>query len=100
LLTGLIDYAGLFPPAKLSLDQAIRNYAAYRQCPERWMLGKFVIPPRDYRSWRPSTSCFKTTRRFAFPRGTWRQNADEFLQGLAGDSGVAAFTIGTPTMSG
>jgi hypothetical protein len=25
LLTGIVDYAGLFPPAKLPLDQAIRN---------------------------------------------------------------------------
>jgi hypothetical protein len=44
LLSGIIDYAGLFPPAKLPLDQAIRNYARYRQEPERWMLGRFVCP--------------------------------------------------------
>lgn len=44
LLTGLIDYAGLFPPAKLTLDQAIRNYARYRQETEGWMLGRFIIP--------------------------------------------------------
>ena len=30
LLTGIVDYAGLFPPAQLSLDEAIRNYARYR----------------------------------------------------------------------
>jgi hypothetical protein len=39
-----IDYAGLFPPAKLPLDAAIRNYANYRQSPDAWMLGRFVIP--------------------------------------------------------
>lgn len=44
LLTGIIDYAGLFPPARLPLDQAIRNYARYRQEPDRWMLGRFVCP--------------------------------------------------------
>ncbi|HTU18273.1 MAG TPA: hypothetical protein VMG10_09470 [Gemmataceae bacterium] len=44
LLTGLIDYAGLFPPARLPLDQAIRNYARYRQEDDAWMLGRFVIP--------------------------------------------------------
>jgi hypothetical protein len=43
-LAGIIDYAGLFPPAKLPLDQAIRNYARYRQEPESWMLGRFVCP--------------------------------------------------------
>lgn len=46
LLTGLIDYAGLFPPAGLPLDQAIRNYARYQQEPESWMLGSFVCPAK------------------------------------------------------
>ncbi len=44
LLTGLIDYAGLFPPAKLPLDQAIQNYARYRLDADAWMLGRFVCP--------------------------------------------------------
>ncbi len=44
LLTGILDYAGLFPPAKLPLEQAIRNYARFRNEPEAWMLGRFVCP--------------------------------------------------------
>lgn len=44
LLEGIIDYAGLFPPAKLPLDEAIRNYARYRAEPEAWMLGRFICP--------------------------------------------------------
>jgi hypothetical protein len=44
LLSGIIDYAGLFPPAQLPLEQAIRNYARYRTGPESWMLGRFVCP--------------------------------------------------------
>jgi hypothetical protein len=44
LLSGVIDYAGLFPPANLPLDEAIRSYARYRQEPDAWMLGRFVIP--------------------------------------------------------
>ena len=39
LLTGVVDYAGLFPPARLPLDEAIRNYARYRQGSDAWMLG-------------------------------------------------------------
>jgi len=31
LLAGLIDYAGLFPPAALSMEEAVRNYARYRE---------------------------------------------------------------------
>ncbi len=44
LLAGILDYAGLFPPAKLPLDQAIRQYASYQVDPDSWMLGRFVCP--------------------------------------------------------
>src|SRR5207244_8426599 len=44
LLTGLIDYAGLFPPASLSMEQALANYARYREGEHAWMLGRFVVP--------------------------------------------------------
>jgi hypothetical protein len=44
LLAGLIDYAGLFPPAQLPLEETIANYARYRQEPEAWMLGRFICP--------------------------------------------------------
>jgi len=44
LLTNLIDYAGLFPPASLDLPTAIQNYTAYRQGEHAWMLGRFVVP--------------------------------------------------------
>lgn len=44
LMSGVIDYAGLFPPARLPLEPAIRNYAAYRAGADAFMLGRFVIP--------------------------------------------------------
>src|SRR5262249_34701273 len=44
LLAGAIDYAGLFPPAQLPLEEAFANYLEYRRSPESWMLGRFVIP--------------------------------------------------------
>jgi hypothetical protein len=44
LFTGLIDYAGLFPPAALSMADAVRNYDAYRQGEHAWMLGRFIAP--------------------------------------------------------
>ncbi len=43
-LAGIVDYAGLFPPARLPLDRAIANYADYRAGRDAWMLGRFVIP--------------------------------------------------------
>ena len=44
LLAGLIDYAGLFPPAQLPLGEALANYARYRRDPEGWILGRFLCP--------------------------------------------------------
>lgn len=44
LLEGIVDYAGLFPPAALDMSAAVRNYAAYLAEPETWMLGRFVVP--------------------------------------------------------
>lgn len=44
LLQGLIDYAGLFPPAALDMGAAVRNYAAYHAGPDAWALGRFVVP--------------------------------------------------------
>jgi hypothetical protein len=44
LLSGLVDYAGLFPPAALGLADAAAQYARHRREPEVWMLGRFVVP--------------------------------------------------------
>ena len=44
LLHGIIDYAGLFPPAGLDMDAAVAEYAAHHAGPHRWMLGRFVVP--------------------------------------------------------
>jgi hypothetical protein len=43
-LTGIIDYAGLFPPARLRIDDAVREYARYRQSDDRELLGRFILP--------------------------------------------------------
>jgi len=44
LLSGLVDYAGLFPPAGLGMKEAVAEYARHRREPEAWMLGRFVVP--------------------------------------------------------
>lgn len=42
LLEGIVDYAGLFPPASVSMGTATRNFAHYRASGSGWMLGRFV----------------------------------------------------------
>ena len=44
LLEGLVDYAGLFPPARLDMAPAVRQYAEHLHSDTAWMLGRFVVP--------------------------------------------------------
>jgi hypothetical protein len=44
LLAGLVDYAGLFPPAALPMADAVAQYAAESVARDAWMLGRFVCP--------------------------------------------------------
>lgn len=44
LLRGLVDYAGFFPPAGLSVAQAVENYGLYQDSDVYWVLGHLVLP--------------------------------------------------------
>lgn len=44
LLTRLIDYAGLFPPAALPWPRVAANYRRYRNSAENWILNRLVLP--------------------------------------------------------
>ncbi|MGP8270607.1 MAG: hypothetical protein ACLQLH_11110 [Terracidiphilus sp.] len=43
LLAGLIDYAGLYPPAGLDMDSALRNYLSYARGKHAHALGRFLV---------------------------------------------------------
>ena len=44
LLAGLVDYAGLFPPASEEMRAALENFTAYREGEDRTALGRFIVP--------------------------------------------------------
>jgi hypothetical protein len=44
LLAGAVDYAGLFPPASLSLRDTVARYGTYGHGPHSWALGRLVLP--------------------------------------------------------
>ena len=44
LLDGIIDYAGLFPPAQLPMDEAFARFVEHRSSNAGWMLARFVCP--------------------------------------------------------
>lgn len=44
MLSELIDYAGLFPPAKLDMAVTVANYANYLAGKDAWALGRLIVP--------------------------------------------------------
>lgn len=44
LLSNLIDYAGLYPPAGLPLDEVLAHYRSYRASEDHWILNRLVLP--------------------------------------------------------
>jgi hypothetical protein len=54
LLDGIVDYAGLFPPAALDMDRAVAEYAEARTGQSAWMLGRFVLPAERLETFRQS----------------------------------------------
>ena len=53
LLSNLVDYAGLYPPAGLPLDEVLARYRRYRASEERWMLNRLVLPASRLADVRP-----------------------------------------------
>jgi hypothetical protein len=85
-LHDIVDYAGYFPPADLSLAEAIRNYAEYRAEPEAWMLSRFVVPVALLPDLTPHQSLFKRGEPFMFSvLGTGGDTPDAFLDAFRTD---------------
>lgn len=86
-MAGLIDYAGIFPPANLPLSDAIANYAAYLRHPDRWMLSRFILPAaRLAHLTAADLASFDADHPLALSLlGRGGGSADEFLHGLRAD---------------
>ncbi|TWT45207.1 hypothetical protein RAS1_16290 [Phycisphaerae bacterium RAS1] len=87
LLHEVIDYAGLFPPASLDLDPAIRNYARYRGERDAWMLSRFICPAAKLallERYRDELFSQKPPLRFSV-LGRGGESASGFLENLSGD---------------
>jgi hypothetical protein len=48
-MESLVDFAGLFPPASLSMSEAVAAYDYYRRGPDAFALGLFVVPAERLR---------------------------------------------------
>jgi len=82
LLAHVIDYAGLFPPAKLPLDVSIRQFARYRTDAAAWMLGRLSSRQRGWANWSSSSRYSPRDRRSRFGAGTRRRFRRGFPRGI------------------
>jgi len=82
LLSRSIDYAGLFPPAPLPLDEALRNYSQYLHCDETWMLNTFVLPIAEFDAAATKLSDLESWRISAL--GPKTQDVDAFEHTVKG----------------
>ena len=44
MLEGIIDYAGLYPPASLDMQSVVQNWSEFLQSDDNWMLARLIIP--------------------------------------------------------
>src|SRR6185503_4487007 len=95
LMTGLIDYAGLFPPAKLGMQASAESFARARMGEHEWVLGRFICPVSRLREFSqaaavmmPGTYATSGYREHADVQEPWRVSAI-----IDGDLGADLQTI-------
>lgn len=84
LLHDIVDYAGLFPPASLSMDAAVAAYAAERRGRDAWMLGRFVVPVSRLAEFEAAAAAHRGD-------GRWRLSALVGADVAADFAGIATF---------
>ena len=84
LLSEIVDYAGLFPPAQLPLEKAVREYAAHLGEEKAWMLGRFIIPAQRLEELEPHLVLFSEPVRI-IALGKGGRSEDEYLKNLNQD---------------
>jgi hypothetical protein len=85
----LIDYAGLFPPARLDMKQVVENYDRYRHGEHAWMLGRLICPAARMDEFG---DCFQHVK-FGAADTPWRisalgkggQNAEDLFSAVGSD---------------
>ena len=102
LLAHAIDYAGLFPPANLELEAALRNYAEYLRSADTWMLGPFILPVAEFDAAARGLAQFDTEHPLRISAlGPRAENAAAFREALSAalDSMAAFRAVGGTAIS-
>ena len=92
LLSHLIDYAGLFPPASLPLPEAYKKYVKYIKESDEWILSKFICPAKQLSALSELIKNDSENSKFfsVSVLGRGGSNAEEFVKGTAEDVSLVA----------
>lgn len=85
-LAEIVDYAGLFPPARLRMDDAIREFARYANGDDRDLLGRFILPAPQLNDFAGAAISFADGQ-----RNRWRLSAIVSAGKDADVEAIAAF---------
>jgi hypothetical protein len=96
LLGSIVDYAGVFPPAKLILQRAMANYVDYQSTPYRWMLNRFVLPVSQLEEFDP-TFQLKQWELSLICSGNWKSEI-ETVQLLSGKNQITVTALEFPPL--
>lgn len=112
MLDGAIDYAGLFPPAKQSMEVAVRDYLRFVDGPEAWIVSRFVCSASRLAEFEQVVSRLQPAPSIPMTVvGTGGPDLDAFESALEADAGamtkfeemlgdacpIEAFEIRTPS---
>ncbi|MDD5363599.1 MAG: hypothetical protein PHN88_15865 [Ignavibacteria bacterium] len=68
-MRGIIDYAGMYPPANLNLADAFRNYCNYLVSQDEWMISRFVCSLNSFENiFKGGSAALKMVEDFDFGR--------------------------------
>jgi len=86
-MSAVIDYAGLFPPAKLDMAPTVANYRRIREGRDRWMLARLIVPVARLAEFERSADGVLPVNRDLPHDDSWRISA---ITAPAEDPGFAA----------
>lgn len=86
LLGGIIDYAGMYPPAELPLSESLRNYIRFKGGREDWIVNRFICPAAKISELEAGLKWHPYDRRFGVClTGRGGNSTNEFLSNTLAD---------------
>jgi hypothetical protein len=75
LFGGILDYAGLFPPAALEMRPMVERYAKAVSGPEEWFVGRVIVPVSRLKEFEEAAKGHLPVTKDALNAPVWRLSA-------------------------